>query len=229
MLDKSEQAKRTKAIIEIRKENFDSDKIIRDIRTFFESEEDYYEPIKINSAFNDNYIEYQNRDKDKTLSIEEYLDVIKQYLSNIIHDHKTQDEWKIQLTLEINFISYNDSKETRTMYTTSNNIEIMISYETDEIIEELFKSLFQKSQAGLKKSMKGSEFVFDSVDLSYYQLPKIGLTRGGSDIDSPEWLKNKKATVKPINKKDDKCFQYVITVALNHEQILKKSTNNNKH
>ena len=43
--------------------------------------------------------------------------------------------------------------------------------------------------------MRGSEFVFDSIDLLYYHLQKIGLKRGGSYIDSPEWLKNKKATV----------------------------------
>ena len=57
-------------MIEIRKENYDSDKIIRDIRTLCESEEDYYEPIKISSVFKDAHIEYQsNGDKDKTLSI----------------------------------------------------------------------------------------------------------------------------------------------------------------
>ena len=43
----------------------------------------------------------------------------------MIHDHKTITEWKIQLTMQINFISHNDSKETRTMYTKSRNIEIM--------------------------------------------------------------------------------------------------------
>ena len=52
----------------------------------------------------------------------------------------------------------------------------------------------------------------------YYKLHKISLNRAGSFIDSPKWLKIKKAT---INSKtnDDKCFQYLITVALNHEQV----------
>ena len=67
--------------------------------------------------------------------------------------------------------------------------------------------------------MRGSEFVYDSVDVSYYNLNKVSLSRGGSYIDSPKWLKNKKTTINPQNKKDDKCFQYAITVALNHEQI----------
>ena len=39
-------------------------------------------------------------------------------------------------------------------------------------------------------------------------------------IDSPEWLKNKKATINPKNN-DDKCFQHVVAVALNHEEIKK--------
>ena len=53
----------------------------------------------------------------------------------------------------------------------------------------------------------------------YYNLNKVSLSRGGSYVDSPEWLKNKKATINPQNKKDDRCFQYAVIVALNHEQI----------
>ena len=67
--------------------------------------------------------------------------------------------------------------------------------------------------------MRGSKFVYDSVDVLYYNLNKVSLSRGGSYIDSPEWLNNKKATINPQNKKDDRCFQYAVTVALNHEQI----------
>ena len=66
--------------------------------------------------------------------------------------------------------------------------------------------------------MKENEFIFDSVDGLYYGLNKISLSRGGSYIDSPEWLKNKKATINPKSN-DDKCFQYAVTVALNYEQI----------
>ena len=65
--------------------------------------------------------------------------------------------------------------------------------------------------------MKGSEFVCDSVNLLYYKILKTSLNRGESYIDSPEWLKNKKATINPKNS-DDKCFQYAVTVALNYEQ-----------
>ena len=118
----------------------------------------------------------------------------------------------------INFISSNNSDETRTMYTKSNNVEIMIGSETNGIIEDLFESFLQKYQEGLEESMRGSEFVYDSVDVLYYNLNKVSLSRGGSYIDSPKWLKNKKATINP-KYKDDKCFQYALTVALNYEQI----------
>ena len=91
----------------------------------------------------------------------------------------------------INFISSKDSDETRTMLTKSNNVEIMVGSETDEIIEELFESFLQLYQENLEESMRGSEFVFDSVDSLYYNLNKISLSRGGSYIDSPKWLKKK--------------------------------------
>ena len=70
--------------------------------------------------------------------------------------------------------------------------------------------------------MTGSEFIFDSVDELYYNLRKISLNRGGSYIDSPKWLKNKKATINPKNH-DDKCFQYAITIALNYQNIKNNS------
>ena len=52
----------------------------------------------------------------------------------------------------------------------------------------------------------------------YYNFNKVSLSRGGSYIDFPKWLKNKRATVNPKNN-GDKCFQYALTVALNYEQI----------
>ena len=109
--------------------------------------------------------------------------------------------------MAINFISSKDSDEIRTMHTKSNNVEIMMGRQTDEIIVELFYSFLQKYQKGLEESMRGSEFVYDSVDALYYNLNKVSLSRGGSYIDSLKWLKNKKATINP-KYNDDKCFQY---------------------
>ena len=51
--------------------------------------------------------------------------------------------------------------------------------------------------------MKGSEFVYDGVNALHYDLNKIILNRSKSYIDSPKWLKNKKATTNPINNDDN--------------------------
>ena len=102
--------------------------------------------------------------------------MIRPYLSDIINNHKTQGEWrihsgsviinhktqsecKIQLTMAINFICSKDSDETRTMRAKSNNVEIMMGSETDEIVKELFRSFLQKYQKRLEESMRGSEFI----------------------------------------------------------------------
>ena len=66
----------------------------------------------------------------------------------MINDQKTQSEWEIELTVQINFISSKDSEETRNMHIKSCNIEIIIGNETDEIIEELCESLLQKYEEG---------------------------------------------------------------------------------
>ena len=84
------------------KNHYDYDDIdckgIRDKENLFNLpiDEDYYKPKKTSSAFDNNYIEYESKEnKDKILSIREYLDVIKPHLSNIISNHKTQEEWEI--------------------------------------------------------------------------------------------------------------------------------------
>ena len=104
---------------------------------------------------------------------------------------------KVQLTTTINFNSSKGSDENRAMHTKINDVEIMMGSETDETIEELFKSFLQKYQEKLEESMRGSEFVYDSVDALYYNLNKVSLSRGESYVDSPKWLKNKKATINP--------------------------------
>ena len=123
------------------------------------------------------------------------------------------------IKIKINFTSLKpDSNETRIMHTKSDNTEIMTGSDTNEVIEELFKSFLQRHQEGLQEKMRGSEFEFDGVNLLHYDFNKISLNRGGSYIDSPEWIKNKKSTINPKNN-DYKCFQYAVTVSLNYDKI----------
>ena len=80
--------------IEIYQYNITSDKshLFNEI-----TKEDCYEPIKIKSAFDGSYIQYESRgDNDDNLSLEEYLNIIRPHLRDMINNHKAQGEWKIQ-------------------------------------------------------------------------------------------------------------------------------------
>ena len=92
------------------------------------------------------------------------------------------------------------------MHLKSDDIEVMAYDKSDEVIEELFESLFCRYQSELETLMKVSNFIFDSVYLLHYICHKINLKHDGSDIDSPDWIKNKKATINPSNDAD-KFFQ----------------------
>ena len=66
--------------------------------------------------------------------------------------------------------------------------------------------------------MRGSDFIFDSVQLLYYKFHKVNFKRAGSYKEAPNWIKNKKATINSKNE-DDNCFQYAASVALDHGEI----------
>ena len=104
------------------------------------------------------------------------------------------------------------------MHTKSHNSETMMGSITVKIIQELFGCLLQNYLKDFEEPMTGSEFKFDSINLLYYHLQKISLKTGGSYIASPEWLKNRKATIYP-KYIDNNCYQYALTVVLNHKQI----------
>ena len=86
-----------------RKDNVIKDKVLRDIITLFESDEDeYYKPIRTSGTFSSNYIGYERYgDKDKSLSVKEYLNMIRSYLSDRIDHPKTQGEGKDELIMTI--------------------------------------------------------------------------------------------------------------------------------
>ena len=181
-------------------------------------DDDYYKPKLVKSGYNNNYIRYE-RKGDKILTVKEYLALIEQYLKELVNYYKNKGELKLQLTAEINFISLKPgSDETRIIHTRSDNEEIITRSDTNEIIKELFESFLQKYEENLQEKMKGSNFEFDGVNFLYYDFNKISINRGGSYIDSPKWLKNKKSAINPENN-DYKCFQYAVTVALNLDKI----------
>ena len=80
---------------------------------------------------------------------------------------------EIQLTTTINFISSKDREEEHIMH-------------SNDFIEKLFDSICSKCHDGLEVSIKGSSFIFDSVQLMYFKCHKVNFKHVGSYIDSPD-------------------------------------------
>ena len=61
-----------------------------------------------------------------------------------------------------------------------------------KLSNNVFESLLNWYQIGLETSIAGSDFIFNYVNLFHYKCHEIYLKRGGSYIDSPDWIKSKK-------------------------------------
>ena len=196
--------------------NNTNDDFIENIRDLFSILD--YEPVLIKSWFEGNYLEYMSNGNN-SLSFNEYLELIKPYLYDLINVYKAKGEWELQLSAEISFVSQKPgSDEKRVMYTRSTPEEIMIGDETEEVTEKLIMSILQKYQDNLQNKMKGSDFTFNGVNYLYYDLNRIAISKGGSYIKSPKSLKNKKFTINQKNT-DNNCFQYATTLALNFNNL----------
>ena len=90
--------------------------------------------------------------------------------------------------MKIIFISSRNFIEKSDMRTKSDNVEIMMGDDNDEVIKNLFDTLLKRYQEGLLTSVKGSEFVFDHVELLNYIFHKVNLIRSGTYIKTPEWI-----------------------------------------
>ena len=118
--------------------------IIRDIKTLFLQEEEYYcKTVIISNVRNNDYIKYEsNSDRNKNVSVKEYLNVIKPYLKDMIIDLQISDMWKIQLTIAINFISSKDVDEQCVMHSKSENIEVMLYDDAYEVLIKFLSHFF---------------------------------------------------------------------------------------
>ena len=135
-LHETEKQKNLSSPKEIEKYLLDLKKIFLNRKKYYDYDDAEYKGIKS--------IRNLSVDKDyKPVIID---DAFRQFHSgNTIIERKTQEAWEIQLTKVINFIcSIPDSDETRSMRTKSDNINVLIGSETDEIIEELFKYFLQR-------------------------------------------------------------------------------------
>ena len=132
--------------------------------------------------------------------------------------------------MHVNLVSLNDTGEIHTIFVWSDNEEIRLGNETDDIIKRLINSFlnnYQKEEIILRN---GSNFLCESVDLLSYHIHKLSLKRGSSYIKSFKWTLNKKATINP-KIEDDYCFEYSIVIALHQKKkitiIIIKNKNKN--
>ena len=162
-------------------------------------------------------MEYQSKgDRYENLSPKEYLNMIRPYLRDLIHEHKpiaelnnnnnnnnndnNRGEWKIQLTIQNSCISTRSFEKSCTVYIESEALEIFMGSDTNDVIDRLFNTKETSNK-------RGSEFIPDSVELLYYHFQRIDIIRAESYIMSPDWIASKKATINPKNEKDNKCLQ----------------------
>ena len=92
-------------------------KRIDELRYLFDEDEDedYYEPKLTNTAFKNNYSQYQTTsDINNMLPPSEYFEMIKPSLIKLINKHKNNN-WKIQLTMKNIFTPIEDFNDKRAL------------------------------------------------------------------------------------------------------------------
>ena len=113
---------------------------MRDIEHLFNDIDDYYNAILAKESFKGNYRYYEiTGDKDKKLSLKQYLYTITPNLVELINEKKnsTRSEQKVQLTLAVNFRHTTDNS-TRTFCVKSDNVEILPASDTNDVVIKLF-------------------------------------------------------------------------------------------
>ena len=190
---------------------------IQDIEYMFDDLDDHYKPILVQGLFNNNYQRYYCRgDPTRQLSINNYLDKIIPYVKILIDEDKISEQ-KIQFDIGINLIHITD-KQRITHFSISDNIKCFPSNNVDHILNKLLISLYEKYQEDIKLCHTSSSFIYESVEELNIHFNKVDLQRGASYIPTPNWIKNKKATINPKNTQNTNCFMYAITIALYHKQ-----------
>ena len=145
---------------------------IKDIEHLFnETVDDYYKPILVRFAFDNNFEEYEIRgDKDKNLSLKEYQTSITPQLTKLINEKKnsTQEEQKVQLIIAIIFKYVANPTKKYTIYVKSKQIEMRAGDNTDDILNKFLESFLENYEREENILRNGSNNVFDCVVLHLY-------------------------------------------------------------
>ena len=112
----------------------------------------------------------------------------------------------------------NEELERQVQYIDSDSLKLRNRDNTEEFIKVMFDSALKNFEQK-ENSLRGSNFVFSGIDLTFVQFVKFKLKRGGSYIQTREWISVKKAIINPKNTKDECCFAYSIVASIHNEEI----------
>ena len=144
--------------------------------------------------------QYQSFSDKTLLPLDKYLEKIRPEMIKIIKN------CKINLIVNTVFKSTRNFNDKRTLQIKSKNT-------TD--IDEIFDQLIKKHHE-LIESLNNVDLIPEGIESITYNFTEIIISN--TFIESPEWIKNKKCTINPQNK-DNKCFQYSVTIALNNQKV----------
>ena len=120
------------------------------------------------------------------------------------------------------FVKPNNELEKQIKYITSDALILRTGDDTQEFIKILYESMFKNFEKE-SNSLRGSNFVFDGIDLTYVQFIRLKLKRGGSYIPTTPWIHDKKAVINPQNTKNDCCLAHSIIISIHSDEIGKNA------
>ena len=151
------------------------------------------------------------------MSVITYFDKIIPYLMVSIDENKLFEQ-KNRITYRYHYGTYISTTKI-THFSRSDNVICLPPSNTSDIINQLLASLYEKYQEDFRLSHASRNFSQENVEECNIHYNKIDLRCGATYIESPKWLKNKKATINPKNTKDVYCFMYAATIALYHDKL----------
>ena len=160
---------------------------MRDIENLFTTTDDidYYKPILTKESFNNKYQYYEIRgDKYKNLSLKLYISMITPGIVELIRNKTTnQNQQKMQLTMNINFMHTTDPNKNRNFYVKSDNVEIRPGSNINDVLIKLLESFLDNYGKEEQILRNGSNYSFECVDMTTIHFHDIELKRGSSYFD----------------------------------------------
>jgi len=180
-----------------------------------------YAPKEIKGAFDGNFVRFRSKgveENRRMVSVEQYLQRTRHHVKRVLEEMvRRGGSWKVQVNVSILFRKRDGSDEyTAPIWSSAHTV--MEGMDMEEFLDEMRAYLMQQYEMMLN-TMEASDYVFVRIVEMTYHCHRVDLNRGGSYIELPDWVKNKKCCINPKNKDDDKCFKWAVIAALHHKDI----------